>query len=257
MYHNPPFAKLIQQLSNNPSSPDSSVKQSSDSVKSTASLAELSTLKPKILIDANALLIRLPRSIWHAYFTYWLQLYEPNRFLPVLPTDGKLRDAFVINAWNEVIPRLVRNQLLPPFSATQNNNNNNVQNESDAQRSTTTGPDFYNLSAWFLDACREDGNYLNERENNPELTTTKVLPEGLLEATQYAWLTQSFRAAWFSYLMDFAVRDQAEIWTRYMFEMGRGEKYVYDDEGLKWFKKELIMTVDPWARIVEQQDWRM
>jgi hypothetical protein len=124
------------------------------------------------------------------------------------------------------------------------------------------GPDFKELTEWILNACGKDDEFFDEMEEQegggPMYTkqTDKVLPEGLFDATNYAWLMHAFRAGWIRRFMSLAFKDLEKLWKEWIQNdldsgslLGRGSSWVFDEEGMFEFQKMLRKQIDPWANV--------
>ncbi len=222
------------------------------------SLRDSPLLQPaQVIIDANKLSIRLSLTAWRAYWSSWVHQFK-NGHLPVLPEHHPLRDTLAIHAWFNVIPYFLRNQLLPSYfdvdsdclsviEVTTGSDLSGVTGDDRHRIPQRIGPDFRRVLVWIESACSVDEVYMNEHQIQPDLRTDRILPEGLFDATQYAWLMDKFRPSWFNRMMDVVLEGQFKLWRQWIRDRGQEDGVVLDEDGFHAFQKTLRKFVDPWA----------
>lgn len=193
------------------------------------------TQKPATLfVDANRLQVRLPLDACKSYLENWLiNCPEFGKKPPVLPEDGLIREAFIVHAWKEAIPRFIRNQLMPPFH----------HNDRDQFKSCDgyIGPDFQRLSIWLVTFCARIFS-------NNWAESTELLPEGFFEAVQDPALMSSFRPGWIQKSINIACGGVSEQWKSWISQRGMNNA-TFDERDFEHFQNMLKKALDPWANL--------
>ena len=189
----------------------------------------------QVLMDANALRLKLPlEPTWLRYWAVWFKAESNStRQLPVLPQDASLRNACVIHAWRNVIHILLRNQVLPSALYDEPGERSYCIGETDPVTGKQwIGPDFLKLLTWFLDACAADEAYFAQLDGGQ---TDKVLPEGFINASRYAWLAHEFRPYWVDDMLSRAFHGIPEMWEMWIEHQGMEAKWLFNGSGLQAF----------------------
>ncbi|KAJ1528998.1 hypothetical protein HK096_009798 [Nowakowskiella sp. JEL0078] len=227
-------------------------------------LAEIAKEKCVPFAAANWIRLKLPTSELHDYMRRWAINCLGARKMPILPSDAKIRDAFVVHFWIRALPMFLWNQLSVVDMVDSNESPAAIPlihgiNDGTADVKRLAGPDFSSILKFVFEFCDSDSSSLNEDggidpwhgNQDTIIKTTKILPEGLFEATRYSWISD-LRSDWVKQFSKTAFGGVVQEWEKLINNSPNSDVLKFNYVEFRSLQLALIQKLVTWSEMMDE-----